>query len=67
MLADLLRQRIEVAHLLFLVLAAREVEELADDGVDLADVLDHRLARAAFGAAHLEREPQARKRRAQIV
>src|SRR5688572_28813880 len=61
-LGDLGGDGVEVVFGLLLVGAASEIEKLADHRVDLVDVGDHRVGGAALGAAHLEREAQARKR-----
>ena len=67
MLGELAHDLGDVVLLLLLVRAAREIEELADDGVDLVDVGDHRVGGVLVSAAHLERKAQARERRAQVV
>ena len=66
-LGELAQHLAQVVLLLLLVGAAREIEELADDGIDLVDVGDHRVARLGIGAAHLEREAQPRQRRPQVM
>jgi len=47
--------------------AAGEVEELPDDPVHLVDVGDHSGAQRLVREPHLDAEPQARERRAQVV
>ena len=65
-LDELVEHLVQLVLALLLVGAARELEELADDGVHLVDIRDHCLAVARL-RIHLQGEPQARERRAQVV
>jgi hypothetical protein len=67
MLAHLVEERPGRLRLARLGLAARELEELADHLVHLVDVRAHALQRLGARAAHLQREAQARERRAHVV
>ncbi len=51
----------------FTARGAREIEELADDAVHLLDVRGHAGLELDVGVRHLQPEPQARERRAQVV